>query len=123
MDLIQTITSQLNLSQPQAQGAVGGLFKLVQAKLTPPEVEKMRTAIPGLDQFAAAAPAAGGGMMGGLGAMMGGSAGAAAQAFALFQKLGIKSDLIGPIAKLVSEHLTANGGEDVVKKLSALFGR
>lgn len=123
MDLIQTITSQLGLSQPQAQGAIGGIFNLLKSKLAPEEITKMKGAIPGLDQFSAAAPAAGGGLMGAFGSVMGGNAGLAAQALTVFQKLGIKTDQIGPIVKLVSEHLGANGCEDIVKKISALVGR
>jgi hypothetical protein len=122
MDLIQTITSQLGLSQPQAQGAIGGIFNLLKSKLAPEEITRMKGAIPGLEQFSAAAPAAGG-LMGAFGSMMGGNAGLAAQALTVFQKLGIKTDQIGPIVKLVTEHLGANGCEDIVKKISALVGR
>nr|BDT32851.1 DUF2780 domain-containing protein [Myxococcus sp. MH1] len=84
MDLIGQLSQQLGVDGTQAQGLAGGLLKLVQGtvkeKLGADTADQLGQAIPEMDTWQKAAPAAepeGGGLMGALGGLMGGQGGGA----------------------------------------------
>ncbi len=55
--LTDLLVSKLGVTQPQADGGAGSIFKLARAQMTPENFQKLRTVIPGLDGYLGAAPA------------------------------------------------------------------
>jgi hypothetical protein len=121
MSLIDSLVQQFGINQGQAQGAVGAIVRLAQGKLAPEHLSELGRLIPGLDGMMASAPqGGGGGFLGGLGSMMGGSLGQAAQLAGIFGKLGIPTGLIGPIAMAVLAWVQANGSDGLKQTLAQL---
>ena len=77
MELLQMLTSQLNVSEEQASGGAGLLFKLAQDKLSSGEFSQIASAIPGINDLISSAPESGGlaSAIGGLASSFGGGAG------------------------------------------------
>ena len=55
--LTDLLIAKVGVSQPQADGGAGSIFKLARAQMTPENFKKLRTAVPGLDGYLGAAPA------------------------------------------------------------------
>jgi len=71
MDLINQLVSDLGVSEEQAKGGAGMLFKLAQDKLSGGEFAEITDKVSGLDDMLSAAPAAaGGGLMGAVGGLI-----------------------------------------------------
>ncbi len=126
-ELIQMLTSQLNLNQGQAEGGVGLLLKVAQEKLAAGDFAQLASAIPDASTLQSAAPAAGGGgLLGALGSLAsslgGGKLGTLAELAAGFDKLGVSSDIARQFGPVVLAYLQKNGSGqalDIVKKLLA----
>lgn len=123
-DLIQMLTSQLNLDQGQAEGGVGLLLKVAQEKLGAGDFSQLAGAIPDASKLLSAAPAAGGGLLGALGGLAsslgGGKLGTLAELAAGFEKLGVGGDIARQFGPIVLAYLQKNGSGqalDIVKKL------
>lgn len=54
--LTDLLIAQVGVSQPQADGGAGSIFKLARAQMTPENFQKLRTVVPGLDNYLGAAP-------------------------------------------------------------------
>jgi len=124
-DLIQMLTSQLNLDQGQAEGGVGLLLKVAQEKLGAGDFSQLAGAIPDASKLLSAAPASGGGgLLGALGGLAsslgGGKLGTLAELAAGFEKLGVGGDIARQFGPIVLAYLQKNGSGqalDIVKKL------
>ena len=55
--LTDLLIAQVGVTQLQADGGAGSIFKLARAQMTPENFHKLRTAVPGLDGYLGAAPA------------------------------------------------------------------
>ena len=55
--LTDLLVAKLAVTQPQADGGAGSIFKLARAQMTPENFQKLRTVVPGLDGYLGAAPA------------------------------------------------------------------
>jgi hypothetical protein len=55
--LTDLLIAKLGVSQPQADGGAGSIFKLARGQMTPENFQKLRTVVPGLDNYIGAAPA------------------------------------------------------------------
>lgn len=55
--LTDLLMAQVGVSQPQAEGGAGSIFKLARAQMTAQNFQKLRTVVPGLDGYLGAAPA------------------------------------------------------------------
>jgi hypothetical protein len=75
MELIDQLTKSLGVNETQAQGGAGLLFNLAKSKLGAGDFSKVSAAVPGMDSLLSAAPAGGGGMLGGLTKIFGGTGG------------------------------------------------
>jgi hypothetical protein len=115
MELIDQLTKNLGVTEAQAQGGAGLLFKQAQAKLSGAEFSQVSAAVPGIDSLIKAAPASGGGMFSGIGKMFGGGGGIAGLAGG-FSKLGMGGDMIGKFVPVVLSFVQSKGG-DTVKSL------
>jgi hypothetical protein len=128
MDLINQLVSTLGVSEEQAKGGAGMLFKLAQDKLSGDEFAQIADKVSGLDDMISAAPdAAGGGLMGAVGGLMskmgGGSSGLGALASLAggFDKLGLDGDMIGKFVPVVLEFVRNQGGNSVANLLQGVL--
>lgn len=124
MDLINQLVSSLGVSEEQAKGGAGMLFKLAQDKLSGGEFAQIADNVSGVDDMIAAAPAAGGGgLMGAVGGVMssfgGGSGGLGALASLAdgFDKLGLDSGMIGKFVPIVLDFVRNQGGDSAAHLL------
>jgi hypothetical protein len=67
MELTDLLTKSLGINESQANGGAGLLFNLAKEKLGANDFTKVSSAVPGMDSLLKAAPATGGGVLGGLG--------------------------------------------------------
>ena len=121
MDLIQTLTSQLGITEDQAKGGSGLLFKIAKEKLGADEFSQLVGAVPGVDNLLSSAPQSGGllGALGGVASSLGGGAGQLGNLASLaggFKNLNLDSDMIGKFIPIIISFVQSHGG-DTVKKL------
>ena len=125
MELVQMLTSQLGVSETQAKGGAGLLFKLAQDKLDGGEFSQIAGAVPGIESLISAAPEGGGGMagaLGGLASSFGGNAGKLGTLATLasgFQSLDLDPSMASKFAPVIMSFLQSQGGEgiqDLIKK-------
>lgn len=131
-ELIAQLVKQLNISEEQAAGGAGALFKLVKDQLEASDFAKLTAAVSGIEGLIGKAPAAGGtaSMLGGFGSMFGGAAGSAAalgSAASAFKSLGLNSDMIMQFTPIVLAFVQKEGGAAVApivqKVMDKLSGR
>ena len=128
MDLINQLVSNLGVSEDQAKGGAGMLFKLAQGKLSGDEFAQIANKVPGVNDMVSAAPdAAGGGLMGAVGGLMskmgGGSSdlGALASLAGGFDKLGLDSGMVGKFVPVVLDFVRNQGGDSVGNMLKGVL--
>ena len=128
MDLINQLVSDLGVSEEQAKGGAGMLFKLAKDKLSGDEFGQIADKVSGLDDMVSAAPdAAGGGLMGDVGGLMskfgGGSnnLGALASLAGGFDKLGLDSGMVGKFVPVVLDFVRNQGGDSVGNLLKGVL--
>jgi hypothetical protein len=114
---------QLGVSDEQATGGAGLLFKLAQEKLSSGEFAQVKDAVPGIENLMAEAPQAGGltGALGGLASSLGGGGSQLAGLAELaggFQNLGLDSGMIGKFIPIVLSFVQSKGG-DAIKQMLA----
>lgn len=119
MELVQMLTSQLGVSDNQAKGGAGLLFKLAQDKLDGGEFEQLAGAVPGIEALISEAPESDGGVasaLGGLASSLGGNAGKLGTLATLasgFQALDLDADMISKFAPIIIKFLQSQGGEGI----------
>jgi len=123
-ELINSLVSQLGVSQSQAQGGAGAIFKAAQERLGTGQFEQLLGAVPGVKESLAHAPASGGGglggFLGGLASLAGNSDMAqAAQLLSAFSALGLNKDTLMKFIPLVLQFLESQGGNELVTKVRA----
>jgi len=118
MDLIQMLTGELGISDDQAAGGSGLLFKLAKEKLGAEEFSQVANAIPGVEGLITAAPKPEGllGAIGGLASAFGlggGQLGSLAGLAGGFQHLQLDSGMIGKFVPIILAFVQAQGGDSV----------
>jgi hypothetical protein len=116
MELIDLLVKNLGVTEAQAQGGTGLLFKQAKDKLPGADFSKVSAAVPGIDTLIGAAPATGGdGALGGLGKLFGGGGstgglGGLAGLAGGFSKLGLNADMIGKFLPIILSFVEGKGG-------------
>ena len=126
MELIQMIVQQLGVSDEQATGGAGLLFKLAQEKLSSGDFSQVRDAVPGIEDLISSAPQAGGlaGALGGLASSFGGGGAQLAGLAELaggFKNLDLDSDMIGKFIPVVLSFVQAKGGDTLKQVLAKVL--
>ena len=120
MELIQILTSQLGVSDSQAKGGAGLLFKLAKENLGSDDFGKVANTVPGIDGLLSAAPESGGmsSLIGGLASSFGGSSqlGNLASLAGGFKNLNMDSGLVAQFIPIILSFVQSKGG-DVAKGL------
>ncbi|ACF10968.1 conserved hypothetical protein [Chlorobaculum parvum NCIB 8327] len=127
MELLNMLTSQLNVSEQQASGGAGLLFKLAQEKLGAGEFSQITEAIPGIDRLISSAPDSGGlsSVLGGLASSFGGSGGQLGNLVSLaggFSKLNLDADMIAKFVPIVLSFVKSQGGDALEGMLANVLG-
>jgi hypothetical protein len=121
MDLIQTLTSQLGITEEQAKGGSGLLFKIAKEKLGADEFSQLASAVPGVENLLSSAPQSGGlqGALGGVASSLGGGAGQLGNLASLaggFKNLNLDSSMVGKFIPIILSFVQSQGN-DTVKNL------
>ena len=121
MELLQMLTSQLGVTEGQAEGGAGLLFKMAKEKLGSDDFSQVAKAVPGIENMISSAPESSGfaGALGGLASSFGGSAGKMGDLAGLaggFKSLNLDSGLVGKFVPIILSFVQAKGG-DIVKNM------
>lgn len=118
MELLQMLTSQLGVSEEQAQGGAGLLFKMAKEKLGADEFAQVASAVPNIENLISSAPEAGGvsAALGGLASSFGGGAGQLGNLASLaggFKNLNLDSGMVGKFIPVVMNFVQLEGGDTI----------
>ncbi|WP_372712585.1 DUF2780 domain-containing protein [Ilyobacter sp.] len=111
MELIEMLTSQLGVTEDQAKGGSGLIFKMAKDKLETEEFSKVAGAVPDVDSLVSSAPKAG--LLGGLTSMLGGKAGHLAGLASGFKHLDLGGDMVGKFVPIILSFVQSKGGDEV----------
>lgn len=121
LDIVQNLVAQLGISEDQAMGGAGLLFKKVQEHLSTQDFSEVMGALPEVTQLINAAPSEGGGLMGMLGQVVGGKAGDLADLASGFSKLGLDANMIQQFVPILLSFVQQKGGTGVVELLQKVL--
>jgi hypothetical protein len=120
-ELIAKIAQAANITEEAARKAVGIILGFVEKEA--PQVGKVLSAVPGVDDLVAAAAAAAGaseGLLGKIGSMFGGAGGDVMAAWdRLTNEAGLLPGQIETVGKQTLDFLRAKLGDDTVSKIIA----
>ena len=125
-NLVNEVTSKLNIREDQAQGAIGLVLKLAQEKLSKDKFTKLARAIPNAEGMMAKAPEMSvmAGAIAGAAINMGGKATGMANFAALadsFAKLGIDKNKVAQFTPMIMTYVEQAAGKDVANQLAGLL--
>lgn len=140
MGLLPLLSSELNVTQTQAQGGMGSLLQVAQGALSSGEFSQLSQGIPGMETLLAAAPALGSKSTGGnaLSGMLANAGGMAAGLSTMtklnkqFEALGLSPEMVIQFATLAIDYFSNtsaanegsnNTGDLLQKGLSAILGQ
>jgi hypothetical protein len=125
-ELIRALTTQLGVTEQQARGGTGALFKAAQERLGATEFNRMLGGLAGVDRVLKSAPSASasGGLLGGLASMaakVGGSSdmAQAAKVLAAVSSLGLTKETILQFVPIILKYVETHGGPELVAQLRA----
>ena len=122
--LIGQLVDLLGVSQPQAEGGAGAVFKQAKSNMSAGDYTQLQSALPGIDSLIKAAPESGG-LAGKASSMLGGASTSAQGLSALtgsFSKLGLAPDMVDKYVNIIMEYTQSEGGQQAMTLLkSALF--
>jgi len=128
--LTDTLVQQLGVTPAQATGGAGSLFSTARQSMSQADFAQVSKAVPGMDQYLAAAPsqtapATGmSGLMGAAGNALGGSGSSLATAAALagsFQSLGLNSSMVSQFIPVVLQYVNTTGGSATMSLLQSVL--
>ena len=129
MDLISTLVDALGITEKQAEGGAGALFKNAKENLSKEDFNKVSTAVPKVDDYMAQAPStdsgsgSGGLLSSGL-SSLGGSAGKIGGMAGLadaFSKLGMNTETMTQFIPVVVKFMDSEAGSSVAGLLKGLW--
>ena len=113
--LVQTLAKQLNITDEQAAGGAGAIFNYAQGALPKDDYGKIANAVPEAAELIKKAPPSdtasdvAGSALGKAGGTAAGLAGLGSS----FEKLGLKSDMVGKFTPIVVDYVDKKGGAEV----------
>jgi len=125
--LIEQLTSKLGVSQKQAEGGSGAIFKYLKENVSGDDFGKIAEAVPGVDKYMAAAPKADalGGLIGGaLGDSGAGGLGSLAALSKPFSKMGMDEGMVAKFMPIIVEYVKSKGSDYIYGLMGkALLGK
>lgn len=125
--LVNLLTQQLGVTEPQAQGGAGAIFDLAKQKLSPQEFSQVSNTVPDMNGLLEAAPKKEdslGAMFGGTTSIFGGggqSLEGLAGLASSFSQLGLSPDMASQFVPIILDYVKLNGGETVSNLLAAVL--
>jgi hypothetical protein len=120
--LIGQLVDLLGVTQPQAEGGAGAIFKQAKDNMSANDYSQLLSALPGIDSLIKAAPEAGG--AGGLASkatsLFGGSSGSVQGLSALadsFSKLGLSPDMVSKFTNVILDFTQSEAGQQTMTLL------
>ncbi len=122
--LIGSLVDKLGVSNEQATGGAGAVFKEAKNNMNPGDYTQLLKAVPGIDSLISSAPEAGG--LAGTASSLLGSSGGSAKGMAnladSFSKLGLAPDMVNQFVPVILDFVQSEGGQQAMTLLkSALF--
>ncbi len=128
MDLISTLVDTLGVTEKQAEGGAGALFKNAKENLSTEDFTKVSDAVPKVDEYMALAPSTNSGSTASLAgsglSSLGGSAGKIGNMAGLtssFSKLGMDSGTMTKFIPTVVNFMDSEAGSGVAGLLKGLW--
>lgn len=133
MDLVQMLTGQLGVTEPQATGGAGALFGMAQKMLSEKDYTQVAAAIPNIGDLIKAAPAVSesttdvsrkvSGLAGGLGSITEAvdNANKFAAVYDQFEQLGLNADMVSQFIPILLSFAESAGGETVMNMLKSVW--
>ena len=122
--LIGSLVDKLGVTEDQATGGSGAVFKEAKNNMDPGDYSQLLKAVPGIDSLISAAPQTGGltGKASSLLGSSGGSASGMANLADSFSKLGLAPDMVNQFVPVILDFVQSEGGQQAMTLLkSALF--
>ena len=120
-ELVGKLTKGLSISPEQAIGGSGALFGLAKSRLKPEDFTKVANVVPGMDGLLNAAPKPkkeGTDMLGAVGSMLPGKAGAMASVASSFKELGLSPEQAVKFIPIMTKFVNLKGGASVANLLA-----
>ncbi len=117
--LIGSLVDTLGVSEEQATGGSGAVFKEAKNNMSSVDYSQLLNAVPGIDSLISAAPQAGG-LAGKASSLLGGSAGSVGGMTALadsFSKLGLSPDMVNQFVPVILDFVQSEGGQQAMTLL------
>ena len=118
-DLINMLTNEMGITQQQAEGGAGSIFKFAQETMGQSDFADLSKVIPNMDGLLGAVPKLGGsGMLGGLTSQLTGMP----AVIGAFEKLGLNESHIQLMTPLLNNYIEKKGGELLSKAFMSSIG-
>ena len=122
-DFIQSVVSQLGITEDQAKSATGGLLNFLKEQKDTSEVQALIAKLPGAESLmqssGSSGESGGGGLLGGVAAGLGAKLGSAGGALAILQGSGIDAGKMGPFVNMLVDYAKQKAGPELVEKVIA----
>jgi len=114
--LIGSLVDTLGVSEEQATGGAGAIFKEGKNNMSSGDYSQLLNAVPGIDSLISAAPQAGG-LGGKASSLLGGSAGSMTGLADSFSKLGLSPDMVNQFMPVIMDYVQSEGGQQAMTLL------
>jgi len=117
--LIGSLVDTLGVSEEQATGGAGAVFKEAKNNMSPGDYSQVLNAVPGIDSLISKAPQVGG-LAGKASSLLGGSTGSAAGMAGLadsFSQLGLSPDMVSQFVPVILDFVQSEGGQQAMTLL------
>jgi hypothetical protein len=114
--LIGSLVDKLGVSEEQATGGSGAVFKEAKNNMDPGDYTQLLKAVPGIDSLISKAPQAGG-LAGKASSLLGGSAGSMTGLTDSFSKLGLSPDMVNQFVPVILDFVQSEGGQQAMTLL------
>jgi len=117
--LVGQLVDLLGVSQSQAEGGAGAIFKQAKDNMSSGDYSQLLGAIPGIDSLVKSAPE-GGGMAAKASSLLGSSSGSMQGTAALadsFSKLGLSPDMVGKYTDVILDFVQSEAGQQTMTLL------
>jgi hypothetical protein len=114
--LIGQLVDQLGVSQSQAEGGAGAVFKEAKNNMSTGDYSQLLGAVPGIDSLVKSAPE-GGGLAGKASSLFGSSSQSMKGTAALtdsFSKLGLSPDMVGKYTDVILDFVQSEAGQQTM---------
>ncbi|WP_067661690.1 DUF2780 domain-containing protein [Ferrimonas marina] len=126
--LVDSLVSQLGVTEAQASGGAGAMLSMAQDSLGDSDWSSLTSYIPEATDLASGVDLSnftgdmGTSALGDVGSMLGGAdLGQLANVASAFESLGLSPDMIAQFSPVILEYLKGQGGTDLVGKLTSLW--